>query len=53
MVRWSCDESKVVQQQIVRGVSINDITCHLKFQVRNLTLELDFPIGRVSLVLKL
>ena len=30
------------QQQIGRGVSINDLTCHLEFQVPNLTPELDF-----------
>ena len=30
------------QQEIVRGVSVNDITCHLGFQVPNLTPEFDF-----------
>jgi len=30
------------QQQIVRGVGVNDITCHLEFQVPNLTPEFDF-----------
>jgi len=30
------------QQQVVRGVSVNDITCHLGFKVSNLTSEFDF-----------
>ena len=30
------------QQQIVRGVSVNDITCHLSSQAQNLKPELDF-----------
>ena len=30
------------QQQIVRGVGVNDITCHLRSQAPNLTYELDF-----------
>jgi len=30
------------QQQIIRGVGGNDITCHLESQVPNLTSELDF-----------
>jgi len=30
------------EQQIVRCVSIDDITCHLRFQVPDLASEIDF-----------
>jgi len=38
------------QQQISRGVGVNDLTCHLEFHSPNLTPEFDFlhracPIG--------
>ena len=31
------------QQQVVRGVSVNDLTCYLRSQVLNLTSGFDFP----------
>jgi len=30
------------QQQVIRGISVNDVTCRLRFHVPNLTFELDF-----------